>query len=59
MNYKFNITQLDDHVGNGMLRYALSTVIAPDYFASVNYCTLYTLHLYSSCDGDPLIPSSF
>ena len=21
MNYKFNIMQLDDHVGNGMLRY--------------------------------------
>ena len=64
MNYKFNITQLDDHVGNRTLRYVkfvihcTYTVIAPDYFASVNHCTLYTLH-YGGCDGDPLIPSSF
>ena len=46
-----------------MLRYVkfgtwYSYSIAPDYFASVNYCTLYTLHLSSSCEcGGEFRPS--
>ena len=41
-----------------MLRFVIHSVIAPDYFASVNHCSLYTLH-YGGCGGDPLILSSF